>query len=107
MPTFQLPLKVLLAFLELNKGSFKAGIGSDQERRITLIKVKGCTVGGLVGGYLDLWDWKAVIGCWCLVGETLIGSVPGLIMSHQNLFPLVSENDSLSPDGRIRKETDQ
>jgi hypothetical protein len=39
-----------MAILELNNGSFETGIGPDQERGITLIKVKGCLKGCLVGG---------------------------------------------------------
>jgi hypothetical protein len=59
-PTYHPPLKARVALLELNKDSFEAGIGSDQERDITLIKVKGCTVGGLVGGVNSLLLWEAL-----------------------------------------------
>ena len=69
MPTFQLMLTALLAFLESANGSFEAGIGSDQERGFTLIKVKGCTVGSLVGGLSGFMGKETVKGCWCLWRE--------------------------------------
>jgi hypothetical protein len=49
-PTYHPPLKVPMAFIEPNNGSFEAGIGSHQKKGLTLIKVKGCLAGGLVGG---------------------------------------------------------
>jgi hypothetical protein len=72
-PTYHLPLKVWLAFLELNKGSSEAGIGSDQQRGITLIKVKGCLADCLVGDLGGFVRQETVKGCWCPAGEEVIG----------------------------------
>ena len=88
MPTFQLMLTALLAFLESANGSFEAGIGSDQERRFTLIKVKGCTVGSLVGGLSGFMGKETVKGCWCLRREIVKGTYRSLIPQGSHHFSL-------------------
>jgi len=45
-PTYRPSLKASMAVLESNNGFLEAGIGSDQKRGLTLIKVKGCLTGG-------------------------------------------------------------
>jgi hypothetical protein len=87
-PTYHPPLKAPMGFLASKNRSFEAGIGSDQERGITLIKVKGCTVGSMVGGLSGFMGKETVKGCWCLRREIVIGTYRALIAQGSQHFSL-------------------